>query len=347
LNPCFIVITAGPWLAGRVVRSRREVIAQLEARNAELADERERFATESVRYERARIARELHDIVAHNLSVVVIQAAAGQRFCGTDQRAAAESLAAIAEAAESAQAETGRVVGLLDDHPPRAASPTWPSVDDLVRRARAAGQQVTCKASAAGGQVPPAASRAAYRAVREALTNAMRHAPGASVVVTASESGGSFSVDIENGPPPGGMPGPNWQGTARGLAGLNDRVAACGSFTAGPTCSGGWLGRAADGGLAVTGNWPQPAIGGLTRQGGSSDERGQQRQQTAARHGHDVSGASSTERRRACGLPLGPAGIPGRRRGPDLPGRPGNLQAPARRGRLCSASRWPGSRSLC
>ncbi len=244
-NPFLIMITAGPWLAGRVVRSRREVIAQLEARNAELAAERERFATESVRYERARIARELHDIVAHNLSVVVIQAAAGQRFCGTDQRATAESLTAIAEAAESAQAETGRVVGLLDDHPPRGALPAWLSVDELVRRARAAGQQVTCEAPAVGGQLPPAASRAAYRAVQEALTNALRHAPGAWVVVTATESGGSFSVDIENGPPPGGMPGPNWQGTGRGLAGLKDRVAACGgSVTVGPTCSGGWLVRA-------------------------------------------------------------------------------------------------------
>jgi signal transduction histidine kinase len=244
-NPFLIMITAGPWLAGRVVRSRREVITQLEARNTELAAERERFARESVRYERARIARELHDIVAHNLSVVVIQAAAGQRLCGTDHGAAAEALTAIAEAAGSAQAEIGRVVDLLDDHPPGGSSHLRRSVDELVLRARAAGQQVTCRTLAAGGQLPLAASHAVYRAVQEALTNALRHAPGAWVVVTISESGGRFSVDVENGPSPGIVPGPNWHGTGRGLAGLEERVAACGgSVTAGPTSSGGWLVRA-------------------------------------------------------------------------------------------------------
>jgi signal transduction histidine kinase len=242
-NPFLIALTAGPWLAGRVVRSRREVITQLEARNTELAAERERFAQESVRYERARIARELHDIVAHNLSVVVIQAAAGQRTCGTDHSEAAESLTAIAEAAGSAQAEIGRVVDLLDDHPP-GGSPHLRPVDELVRRARAAGQPVTCRTLASGVQLPPAASQAVYRTVQEALTNALRHAPGAWVVVTISETGGRFSVDVENGPSPGIVPGPNWHGTSRGLAGLKDRAAACGgSVTAGPTLSGGWLVR--------------------------------------------------------------------------------------------------------
>jgi len=244
-NPFLVMITAGPWFAGRVVRSRRDVIAQLEARNDELAAERERFARESVRYERARIARDLHDIVAHNLSIVVIQAAAGQRSCGSDHAAAAESLTAIAEAAGSAQAEIGRVVSLLDDRPPGGAWHLWQPVDELVRRARAAGQQVTCNTPATSVQLTPAASQAVYRAVQEALTNALRYAPGAGVVVTISESLGRYSVDVENGPPPAIVPGPNGQGTGRGLAGMKERVAACGgSVTAGPTPSGGWLVRA-------------------------------------------------------------------------------------------------------
>lgn len=244
-NPFLVMITAGPWLAGRVVRSRRDVIAQLEARNNELAAERERFARESVRYERARIARELHDIVAHNLSIVVIQAAAGQRSRGTGYGATAEALTAISEAADSAQAEIGRVVGLLDDHPPGGIWLLWRPVDELVRRARAVGQLVTWRTPATSVQLTPAASQAVYRAVQEALTNALRYAPGARVTVTISESSGRCSVDVENGPPPGIVPGPNGQGTGRGLAGMKERVAACGGYvTAGPTPYGGWLVRA-------------------------------------------------------------------------------------------------------
>jgi signal transduction histidine kinase len=241
-NPFFLMITFGPWLAGRVVRSRRDVIAQLELRNNELAAERERFARESVRYERARIARELHDIVAHNLSIVVIQAAAGQRSGGTDHAATAEALTAVAEAADSAQAEIGRVTGLLDDHPVGASWHLWRPVDELVRRARAAGQQVTCRTPAASIQLAPAASQAVYRAVQEALTNALRYAPGSWVDVIISESSGRCSIDVENGPPPVIVAGPNGQGTGRGLAGMKERVADCGgSVTAGPTPSGGWL----------------------------------------------------------------------------------------------------------
>ncbi len=244
-NPFLVMNTAGPWLAGHVVRSRREVITQLKARNAELAAERERFARESVRYERARIARELHDIVAHNLSVVVIQAAAGQRSCAIDDGGTAEALSAIAEAAGSAQAEIGRVMDLLDARPPGASSHLRRSVDELVRRARAAGQQVTCRTLAAGGELARAASQAVCRAVQEAITNALRYAPGAWVVIAISEAGGRVLVDVENGPSPGIAAGPEWQGTGRGLAGLKDRITACGgSVIAGPTPSGGWLVRA-------------------------------------------------------------------------------------------------------
>jgi signal transduction histidine kinase len=275
LNLFLVMITAGPWLAGRVVRSRREVIVQLEARNNELTAERERFARESVRYERARIARELHDIVAHNLSIVVIQAAAGQRSCGTDHEATADALTAIAEAADSAQEEIGRVVGLLDGHPPGGTSQLRSSVEGLVRRARAAGQQVTCRTPAADVRLTPAASQAVYRAVQEALTNALRHAPGARVVVTISQSAGRYAVDIENGPQPRAVPSPNGQGTGRGLAGLQERVAACGgSVTAGPTPSGGWLVHAElpaaprTAASPVTGSTPQTGIG-LTCQGAS------------------------------------------------------------------------------
>ena len=86
------MITIGPWLVGRVVLSRRRMTEQLQARNEELRAEQELFARESVRYERARIARELHDIVAHCLSVMVVQASAGQRVADADRDGMAEAL---------------------------------------------------------------------------------------------------------------------------------------------------------------------------------------------------------------------------------------------------------------
>ncbi len=241
-NPFLIMITAGPWLAGRIVRSRRELIRQLEARNRELEAEREQFACESVRYERARIARELHDIVAHSLSLIVVQAGAGQRLVDVDQEAAADALRAIAQAAGSARAETSRLADLSGDEAYTRASLGLASVDELVCRARAVGVHVTSRTLVSGDVLAPAASHAAYRVIQEALTNALRHAPGAQVEITVSEAGGRVAVNVENGPPPDSSPGPDWPGAGRGLAGLKDRVAACGgSLTVGPTPSGGWL----------------------------------------------------------------------------------------------------------
>ena len=101
-NPLVEMITFGPLLAGRVVRSRRQLIEQIEIRNRELEAERALFAQESVRYERARIARELHDIVGHSISVVVLQAAAAQRYAGSAPNQTAGALDAIVEAAREA-----------------------------------------------------------------------------------------------------------------------------------------------------------------------------------------------------------------------------------------------------
>ena len=145
VNPIFVMITIGPWLVGRIVVSRRKMIEQLQARNAELRAEQELFARESVRYERARIARELHDIVAHCLSVMVVQASAGQRVAGAGGDGMAEALESVAEAAAQAQAEIGRLVELLGGELPSGTSPGLPMVSELVRRAGATGLAVTCR----------------------------------------------------------------------------------------------------------------------------------------------------------------------------------------------------------
>ncbi len=188
-NPLAEMMTLGPWLVGRVVRSRRKLAEQLHARNEELRAEQELFALESVRYERARIARELHDIVAHCLSVMVVQASAGQRVAAADRDGVAEALESVAEAAAQAQTEIGRLVELLSGGPSAGPPPGLDMVGELVRRAGDTGLAVSCRFVGACDRLAPAASEAAYRVVQEALTNALKHAPGAPVDITVRSPG--------------------------------------------------------------------------------------------------------------------------------------------------------------
>jgi signal transduction histidine kinase len=177
-NPFFVMITFGPWLAGRIVRSRHRLIVQLAARNRELEAERERFAQESVRYERARIARELHDAVGHSVSVIVVQASAGQRLAGADPASVHEVFTSIGEAADGARAEIGRLVDLLTTEPAGQVTPDLAMVDELVRRAGQAGLQVSCRrtgdgrplrpATASAGRWPPRSSSPATASCRKA-----------------------------------------------------------------------------------------------------------------------------------------------------------------------------------
>jgi len=245
-NPIFEMMTIGPWLAGRIMASRRKITAQLEARNDELQAEQELFALESVRYERARIARELHDIVAHCLSVVVVQASAGQRIGRADRAGVTEALESVAEAAGQAQAEIGSLVELLAGALPSDPSPRLPMIGELVARASATGLAVTCHFLGNCDQMPAAASEAAYRLVQEALTNSLKHAPGAPVDITVRGQDGQFEVDIVNGAPHQRPTGLERFGGSYGLAGMRERVAACGGqLTSGPTAAGGWLVSAA------------------------------------------------------------------------------------------------------
>jgi signal transduction histidine kinase len=240
-NPFIVVGTVGPFGLGLVMRSRRALTSQLAARGAELEAERELFAAEAVRYERARIARELHDIVAHCISVMVIQAGAGQRLAGQDPALAAEAFDAICEAVRQAESEIGRLVELLEhDHGPRGIDGIR-LVDELVARAGAAGLAVTCRLRGSADGMPEQVCQATYRVVQESLTNALKHAPGAPVDVVIAESGGRLEVSVANGPPTAPPSGLERTGGGRGLAGMRERVRACGGeLTAGPAGDGGW-----------------------------------------------------------------------------------------------------------
>ena len=236
-----VIGSVGTFVTGRAVGSRRVVVAQLERRALELEEEREAFAREMVVHERARIARELHDIVAHCVSVMVVQAAAGRRLAARDPALAAEALDHIAEAARQAEAEMGRLVDLLHSEPASAAVGIVPLVGELVNRAAATGLPVMCRIESTLDGLGVTATEAAYRVVQEALTNALKHAPGAEVSVTLREDIGGLEVVIVNSRP-GAMPsGLEGVGGGRGLMGMRERVAAAGgSFDAGPTHAGGW-----------------------------------------------------------------------------------------------------------
>ena len=239
-SPVAEMITFGPWLAGRVVLSRRRLAEQLQARNDELRAEQEAFAEESVRYERARISRDLHDVVAHCLSVMVVQASAGQRM--TDRgEVVAGALESVVAAAAQAQTEIGMLVELLAGGLPAGASPRLAMVGELVGRASAAGLAVHCRFVGDCDQLGAAASETAYRVVQEAVTNALQacswragghHGPGDDTGVT---------VDIVNAAPRESPAGLAASGGGFGLTGMRERVHACGgSLTSGPTAGGGW-----------------------------------------------------------------------------------------------------------
>jgi signal transduction histidine kinase len=243
-TPLELMFTVGPWAAGRVMRSRRRLLEQLRASNDELQAQQEAYAAEVVRYERSRIAADLHDLVGHALSLMVVQAGAGQRAARDREDRARIALEHANEAAREAQAEVRAVAGLLAGKAAAGVPGGLGLVAEVVRQARQAGIDVTYRLAGPGGSGNAEAEAAAGRIVTEALTNALKHAPGAPVTVEVGTGGGSVEVTIENGPGRGngnGLGGLGGVGGGHGLAGLRQRAAAAGGrLSAGPVEDGGW-----------------------------------------------------------------------------------------------------------
>ena len=238
-SPGLVILIAPGFLAGTVLRLRRETAEQLAERGRELEAERALFADVSVRNERARIASELHDIVGHALSVMVVQAAAGQRLVAQSPEAAVESLEVIAQSARQGRADLQRLIDLLAGT--EVANPDLSLIDEVVNQAARSGLRVTCRLEGSRDGLQSEAAHAAFRVVQESLTNALRHAPGAEVrVLIRSEADGrAVTVRVENDA--GTHSAPNISGTGRGLIGLRERVLALGgTFSAGPAAAGGW-----------------------------------------------------------------------------------------------------------
>jgi signal transduction histidine kinase len=241
----FLLLAGTAWLPGRAVREREVVAGALAERARELAEEQEAYAALAVRHERARIAAELHDIVAHAISVMVVQAGAGQRVAAADPALAGEAFSAIAEAARQAEGDMGRLVVLLSDDDPAqvgvdTAEADLALVEDLVAHAARTGLDVALRLEGRCDGVPGAVAHAAHRVVQESLTNALRYAAGAAVSVRVRGDADTLELEVVNGPAPraaalAGM------GTGNGLRGLRERVQACGGrLDAGPLPQGGW-----------------------------------------------------------------------------------------------------------
>ncbi len=237
VNPFVVVLAVGPWMVGSILRSRNRLAAQLQDRVRELEAERELFAHETVRYERNRIARELHDIVAHGVSSMVVQASAGQRLVPGDPARVVETFENIAAAAHQATAEMDRLVGLLATTASGGTAPGLDLVGELVERAQRNGLDVTCAVTGTTGHCIGAP--VGYRVVQEALTNALKHAPGAPVRITVHQEDNWVDIEIVNDRPRS-APLPHLRG-GYGLRGMRDRTANCGgTLTAGALPDGSW-----------------------------------------------------------------------------------------------------------
>jgi signal transduction histidine kinase len=248
----FIVIVAvGLWSIGDAGRRDEGRAARLEEQAARHEAERQLATERAVAVERTRIAREIHDVIAHDMTVIVVHAGAAARIVKQDPAEAQRSLEAIERTGREALVEVRRLLGILrrDDAPP--ANDPVPSITrlgPLLDEIRLAGLPVELRVD---GVVTPLAQGidvSAYRLIQEALTNALRHAPGSQARVALAYGPGSLEVEVENDGPPPAAPASSttWSpGAGRGLAGMRERVALLeGELEVGPLAEGGFLVRA-------------------------------------------------------------------------------------------------------
>ncbi len=231
---------AAPYAVGRLLRARRRLHAELEDRELALTHEREQRERLAVSVERARIARELHDVAAHSLSLMVVQAGAGRSVLGSDPGAAAEALEAIAATGRQTMADMGRLLGFLENDDTSSLGGIS-RIGDLVAQARQAGLPVEVKITGTARRLPSRADLAIYRVVQEALTNALKHAGGARTRVLVAYGDAAVRVEVSDDGQPRIRHPLASSGAGQGLQGMRERVEmAGGELTAGRRPDGGW-----------------------------------------------------------------------------------------------------------
>ena len=264
-------IFGAAWAVGTLSRYRRVALHTAAERAARAEASLDIAAARAAAAERIRIARELHDVVAHHVSLMAVQAEAVGALLPARPQDAAASADLIGSTARAAMTELRRLLGVLrfaaTEEPERGRLTPVPSLSrlaELVDTVRDAGLSVTCHVSGPVAELPPGVDLTAYRILQEALTNALRHAPGAAASVRVACEPAQVTVEVSNAArpawtvtgtapavpgaadTPAGRSGP--AGPGYGLAGIAERVASCGgALTLGPT---------ADGGFAVTARLP-------------------------------------------------------------------------------------------
>lgn len=236
-----VLLVVGPAL-GSIRRGRREDRARLAEQFVATAHER---AARTVLEERARIARELHDVVAHHMSLISVQADAARYRVPDPPAELVNEFMSIRASALEALAELRRLLGVLRFEAAGAGAagtapqPSLARLDDLLDSVRAAGLTVTSRVWGTARALPPGVELSAYRIVQEALSNTLRHAPCAKVFVRIGYGPDTLTLSVANSPVPVAS-GPS-PGAGHGLTGMRERAAMLGGeLTVGPASDGGW-----------------------------------------------------------------------------------------------------------
>ena len=241
----FTALLAAAWFLGDIVRRWQQAAAEQARRAAELEQARQELARLAVNAERVRIARELHDVVAHSMSVIAMHAGSGRLAAVRDPEAARRALEVVEESSRNALAEMRRLVTVLRDvdqsGPDLAPAPGLAGVHRLVAEVAAAGVQVDVRTEGDLAAVPPGVSLAAYRIVQEALTNVVRHVGPTRVRLAVAVDGDRVRLEVSDSGGRRVATAAVPAGTGHGAAGMRERAALYGGeISIGPGPDGGW-----------------------------------------------------------------------------------------------------------
>jgi len=240
-----VVILLLAWVGGFALSRKLASAQAAEERALHLEEERERLAEEAMQEERSRIARELHDVVAHHVSVMTVQAGAVRRLLRPEQEREREALMTVEETGRKALTEMRRLLGVLkqgEAPAPLSPQPGLATLDALLAQVRDAGLPVELAVEGAPVELPPGVDLSAYRIVQEALTNALKYAGPARAWVVVRYGDKDVTLEIANDGSTEAVAG---NGGGHGLVGMRERVAVYGGeLESGPRTGGGYAVRA-------------------------------------------------------------------------------------------------------